>query len=119
MQTTIQSNLEAIREFLHEKADVADPVGVVERLNDAVSLLGLSSETIAEAEKIYLIRLGVLAEQYRDVAATAAKNIIAGKLHEELYYKTLAESYDKQLHYTIESLRTVISFLKTEMQSVK
>lgn len=119
MQTTIKANLDAIRKFLNEKSDVSDPVGVVERLNEAVSLLGLSSETIAGAENIYLIRLGVLAEQYKDMSATAAKNIIAGKLHEELYYKTLSESYDKQLHYTIESLRTIISFLKTEMSSVK
>lgn len=119
MTEIIKKNCILIGKFISEKASLEDPASVMERLNEASALLGTASYDVAECERIYNIKLGELAEQYSEYSPTTAKNIITGKLSEEIYYKTLAESQDKQLHYVIESLRTMISFLKNEMNAIK
>lgn len=119
MNSIIRETTEQINDFLNTKAELENPSSVMEMLNDASSLLGTCSGNIATCEKIYLEKLGLLAAEYAGRPATVAKNIIMGKLSEELYYKTLCESQDKQLHYKIESLRTMISFLKNEMSAIR
>ena len=119
MTVIIIENSKLIGKFLSEKVNVEDPVGVVEKLRDAVSLLGTSSYNTASCEMELAKARGLLAEEYKSYQATTAKSIIEGKLSEHIYYRTLCDSQDKQLHYMIESLRTIISYLKTEINSVR
>lgn len=119
MTSLIRENTVLIGKFLSEKVNVEDPVGVVEKLRDAVSLLGTSSYNTAQCEMELVKARGILAEEYKSYSTTTAKNIIEGKLFEQIYYKTLCESQDKQLHYMCEALRTIISYLKTEINSVR
>ncbi len=119
MTSIIRENTKLIGKFLSEKANLEDPAGVLQRLNDAASLMGTSSYNTAEMERIFVTKKGILADEYKSYGATTAKNIIEGKMAEEIYYKALIESQDKSLHYLIESLRTMISYLKNEMNAIR
>lgn len=106
-----------IRLVMDKKVGLEDPVGVADKLNSLSNLLGLSSECIAWARKYYDEKLGtlVMSPEFKGMSATDKKMFFAMKSSDEIYLVNYAESLNKDLHYCIESLRTLISYLKQEM----
>jgi hypothetical protein len=106
--------IEYLEEFLRRKVNASSPEDIIKRLNDATNLLGMSAELCATTEKIYNRKYAELVEKYPDVNISKLKIIAAGELADEYYNMTYSERLNKELHYTIESLRSIISYLKEE-----
>ena len=118
---TIESWLGEISEAMKKKVTIDDPQGVLEKLNDLSSLLSLNSQCISWAENFYNIKIGELvqAAAYKDHTATDKKFLFPALAEKQIRLKTLAEAQSKDLHYEIESIRSMLSYLKQEMNASK
>lgn len=118
---TIRTSLDSIRKIMDERVELANPTGVAEKLESLSAMVGLSAECVANARKQYDLKLMYLAKSvaYKSYSATDKKMIFAGEASEEIYLVNYAEAINKDLHYCIESLRTLISYLKEELNQTK
>jgi hypothetical protein len=114
----INSAIQYIEDFLKKKVDVSVPADVIERLNDAANMLGLSAELCATTEQIYNKKFAELCDKYPNVNITKLKIIAGGELTDEYFNMNYCEKLNKELHYTIESLRSIISYLKEEYKQI-
>lgn len=118
-ESQVKESIDLIRKAMDERVGLEDPAGIVTKLEALSSMAGLSAECIAWARKYYDIKLGYLLEDraYRGYSATDKKILFASKTTEESFLLNYAENLNKDLHYGLESLRTMISYVKQEMQS--
>lgn len=114
----LREGIKTIREVMDRKVDIANPSGVLEKLNDLSNLLGLSSEMIAQSSRIYNEKIGVLMGAVKGESATDKKLHLAALASEEIYLMEMCQCLNKDAHYVAESLRTMVSYLKTELQSI-
>ena len=107
-----------IGEALALPIDQSNPDEILGKLNSLTGLLPTSSHAVAVAEFIYgekLMQL-TLDNQYSKLSATDKKMIFAGRAKNEIYYVTLTERQNKSITHSIDALRSMISFLKSEME---
>ena len=83
------------------------------------NIQGLSAELIAKTEKIYNQKLGelILAKEYKSLSATDKKILFASLASEEIELMNYAERLNKEIHYQIEALRSLLSYLKEEYRN--
>ena len=110
-----------IGEALALSIDQTNPDEILGKLNSLSSLLATSSHAVALAEMIYSERLMQLTEetQYAKLSATDKKMIFAGRAKHEIYYVTLTERQNKSLTHGIDALRSMISYLKSEVNNLQ
>lgn len=116
----IKNNLEVIRKVMDAKAGLDDPQGVATKLEALSNVLGLSAECIAYARKNLDKRLSFLttAKAYQGMSATDRKMVFSGEASEEIFMVNYSESLNKDVHYVCESVRSLLSYLKQEMQNI-
>ena len=110
----INDILKQIGAFIKEPVNTEIPDEVVGKLTQAVSLLSTSAWAVAETQRAYTEKVYEEAQKHTKVSPTLAKMLIAGTCKDEKYTVDLAEGYNKELHYTIEALRTALSYIKEE-----
>lgn len=95
------------------------PEEVSGKITEFNGLLALSGRMVALTEMIHNDELGKLAEQYKDskLGATDKKMIFAGRLKKEIYYMTYADRLNRGLTHALDSLRSQLSYLKTEFSN--
>jgi hypothetical protein len=111
-----------IREAMDSVVNIAVPDLVLEKLNKLSSVLGTSSQCVADSEKIYNDKIGelILAKEYKSLGATDKKLLFQSLASEEIHLLNYSSQLNKDLHYAIESCRSMLSFIKSEMeQSMK
>jgi len=119
-QQNLESICDQIGNALSLEIDNSNPAEILGKLNELTNLLSTSSHAVALAEMIYSEKLMQLTEnsQYVKLSATDKKMIFAGKAKKEIYYVTLTERQNKSITHSIDALRSMISFLKQEMQNL-
>jgi hypothetical protein len=115
----LKTSIEQIRNAMDVKVGLEDPVGIVTKLEALSSMAGLSAECIAWARKFYDTRLGLMlrSRDYQNYTPAEKKILFAADASNEIFMVNYAESLNKDLHYNIESLRTMISYVKQDLQS--
>jgi hypothetical protein len=108
---------EAIKSELTLTIDSQNGVELVERLSRLVALLPLSAFNVALTETIFNEKTAAVVKTSNESNATRLKMIVNGDCAREIFFKTYAEAQAKELHYSIEATRTMISYLKTEMNN--
>lgn len=100
--------------------DKDNPQEVLGKLNELTALLASSSHCVALAESIYSEKLMQLTEAgtWAGLTATDKKMIFAGRAKTEIYYVTLSERQNRALTHSIDALRSMISYLKSEMSNL-
>jgi hypothetical protein len=118
---TIGQWLGEIRQAMEVKVDVSEPTGILEKLNNLSNLLGLNAQCIAVSERLYNERIGqlVLAKEYKNLGATEKKLLFNSIASTEISLMTLSQAQSKDLHYSLEALRSMLSYLKNEMNAFK
>lgn len=93
------------------------PDQVMGKMGELNTLLATSSHAVALSELIYSQKILDLMEtaKYGNLNATEKKMIFAGLAKDEIYYMTLCERQNRALVHAIDSWRSILSFLKTEM----
>jgi hypothetical protein len=100
--------------------DSSNPAEITGKLQELTCLLANSSHSVALAEMVYSEKLQQLAEdaQWSKLTATDKKNIFAGRLKTEAYYVNLTDRLNRALVHSIEGLRSMLSYLKAEMENL-
>lgn len=118
MHPKVKQITDEVGKYLSKPYNQFDGNEVSTKLTDAVVCLGKLAWAMAQAEKECAVRIGELAEKHGSENATKAKMLISAEMADDEYYLNLAKAQDKQVHYTIEALRTQISYIKNEMNNL-
>lgn len=110
----IETNCLAVRELMDTKIDRHNPDEVTGKLNDLSSIQGLIAEVLAQAERCYNRKAGLILDQIKNLKAGEQKLKLNSICADEIYFLRLSENYNKEIHYQIELMRTQISYLKEE-----
>jgi len=124
MKTTTEINQinQAIIEEISRPVAIDSPLDCLEKLNNLVCYLGNSSECISKSEYLYSQQINELIDTgiFESYNASERKLYIEAKLRNVLFCVKLSETVNKDLHYAIEGLRSIISAQKEEYkQSIK
>jgi hypothetical protein len=117
-QDEIKDRLNAIRMVLDLDVLSSEPASLVSKLEQISGVLGMSAEVMAATEAQHNIKLYAVYEQSGQKSATEKKIIFGEKGKLETYYQSLSEKYNKELHYQIDLLRTLISYAKKDFDTL-
>lgn len=109
---------EAIKNELKTDVDPHSGQELVERLSRLVALLPLSAFNVSLTERLVNEKTATVVKTSQETNATRLKMIVNGETCHENFFKTYAEAQAKELHYAIEATRTLISYLKTEINNI-
>lgn len=119
-----QQNLETICDQIGNtlalQASRDNPDDLMGKLTELTNLLGSSALSVSIAEELYnekLMQL-VLDNKYTKLGATEKKMLFAGLAKKEISYVTLSTELNRSLMKGIESMRSLLSYLKAEMQNL-
>lgn len=98
------------------EVDRSNPDEIMGKLGALTSLLATSSHAVALAEKLMQL---TEANTWAGLSATDKKMIFAGRAKSEIYYVTLTERQNRALTHGIEALRSMISYLKSELNNLQ
>lgn len=88
----------------------------------AVMDMEANISVVADSEVLYNEKIGelVLAKEYKNLTATDKKLLFQSLASQEIHLLNYSAQLNKDLHYSIEACRSMLSFLKSEMeQSLK
>jgi hypothetical protein len=117
-QVEIKENLELIKRVLDMKVIPTDPNCLLDKMAMIASVQSLSADTIVFAEKDYNVKLNQVNNSYSSKSSTERKVIFGEAGKYEIYYQSLAERYNKEIHYQIDILRTLISYIKKDFDTL-
>jgi len=128
LDNTHSANMERVKIFakqigeaIAEKVDQDNPDELMGKLQELANLQSTASYCQAMATRLYNDKVADLCESpaYSTMSATDKKMIFAGRASEEIYYVELCERYSRSLTHAIESIRSILSFKKSEMELSK
>ncbi|MDB5144212.1 MAG: Uncharacterized protein JWQ66_2925 [Mucilaginibacter sp.] len=121
----MDNSLDRLKEFCQQigkeialEIDRTNGDEVAGKLQTLSNLLATSSHACALSKQVYSAKIMELTldNAYVKLSATDRKNIFAGRAKNEGYYVDLCEEQNKSLKYSIEALRSMLSYLKVEME---
>ena len=114
----IEKACQAIKIEIETDVDVLDISAVQKKLMNLTSLMGLSAETMKEAKAIIGYRQKDIINMERNsgLSASILKMKIQSELWEEEAIYIYCDRLNAAISHACDSLRTVISLYKTEMQ---
>lgn len=125
LENTHATNMERVKVFskqigeaIAEKVDSDNPDELVGKLQELSTLQSTASYCLAMATRLYNDKVSELCESpaYSKLSATDKKMVFAGRASEEIYYVELCDRYSRSLTHAIESIRSILSFKKSEME---
>lgn len=107
--------------LIKSTADKSDPDGLAGKISELASLIPSSAHAVAVSEMLYNQRIGELmeAEQYSRMSATDKKLIFQGKASKEIALMTYSERLNKGITHAIDGYRSILSFVKSEMENLR
>lgn len=115
----IETNLSLIKIELEREVDTLNITDVQNKLMSLTSYSGLSAETIRYSRSLVLKRQKDVLEDLKEekLNPSILKMKIESDLWEEISLHTYADRINAAITHSCDSLRTVISLYKAEMQS--
>ena len=109
-----------IGKAISETVNRDDPNEVSGKLEELKSLQASCSHAVALAEMVYNEKIFDLVQQqqYSGLNATEKKMLFAGLAKQEIYYVTLTERQSRSMSHAIEAMRSILSYLKSEMNNL-
>lgn len=118
---SIKEISDTIAKCLNEQVDKDNPDELTGKLMELCSLQASASHCYALAEQVYNHKIAALLTDPRHAKMTATdkKMLFAGLAKEEIFYVTLSERHIKNLSYSIEAIRSALSWKKSELENAK
>lgn len=115
----IETNLALIKIELEREVDTLNITDVQNKLMSLTSYSGLSAETMRYSRSLVLKRQKDVLEDLKEekLNPSILKMKIESELWEEISLHTYADRINAAITHSCDSLRTVISLYKAEMQS--
>lgn len=119
--TQLKELTNLIGKAISQSIDKDNPAEVTGKLAELSALQSTSSHCMALAEMVYNEKLMELVTdaEYSKLSATDKKYIFLGKAKQEGYYVTLSERQSRSLSHSLDALRSILSFMKSEMENLK
>lgn len=110
---------ECLERAISERIDQSNPDELTGKLGELASLQSTATFALAMSEQLYAEKIAELVEMpaYSKLSATDKKMLFAGLAKHEAYYVTMNERLSKNLSYSIESMRSILSYKKSEMEN--
>lgn len=107
-----------ISDCLKSNADKSDPDGLSGKIQELSSLIPSSAHAMATAELLYNQKIGELMEneQFSKMSTTDKKMLFQGKAAKEIALLTYTERLNKGIVHAIDGYRSILSFVKSEME---
>lgn len=105
-----------IGKCISQKIDENNPSELKGKIDELSTLLSLSAHAVALSEKVYNLRVTELFGELDGYTSTDKKMLIQGRASDEIYYLTLCERQNKALVHRIDGLRSILSYIKTELE---
>lgn len=117
---TLEQLTDLIGKAISQEINQNDGDEVVGKLNELSALQSTASHCLALAETTRDLKFMQLAQdnEYSKMTATDKKWIFLGKARNETYYLTLSERLTRSLSHRLDALRSILSFMKAEMQHI-
>lgn len=121
-------NLDKVKELttmisdkISQRVDKDNADSICYRLEELTALQATAAYALSLSEMVYNEKLSslVMQPEYKSYTATDKKMVFAGLAKEEIFYMTLSERLAKNISYSIEAMRSLLSFLKQEMTNAK
>ena len=116
----IDKTLEAIRTVIEMKAEVGDITGLTEKFDKLTQISGTSSFLVGECEEITLEKQGEVMPALLDkkgLTATVIEMYVKGQFPKEYSQLTTAKRLDDKIEKTLDGLRSLISYTRSEMEN--
>ena len=110
-----------IGKAISQTIDKDNPEEVTGKLAELSALQSTSAHCLALAEMVYNQKLMELVTDnaYSNLSATDKKYVFLGKAKQEGYYVTLSERQSRSLSHSLDALRSILSFMKSELENLK
>lgn len=107
-----------IGDAISQEIDKDNPDELIGKLQELAALQSTASYALALAEQLYNTKIAslLISGLYTKYSATDRKQIFVELAKDELFYYNLIERFTKNISYSIESLRTMISYMKVEFE---
>lgn len=120
MKTTKEINEmnQLIVDEIKRQVTIDVPTDCLDKLNNLVCFLGNSTECISRASYILNeAKIKILeSEKVDKLSPNEKKMFIEAKLAKEVYCVQFSENVNKDLHYAIEGMRSIVSAQKEEFK---
>ncbi len=114
----ITNSLNTIRSVLDADVGGCDIDSVREKLLRLTSLMGLSAETMASAKKLLNEKeIGVFVTMDPKMSPSIQKKYLDAHCKDQAAVLTYADRLNSSIVHCVDSLRTVISLYKSEMEN--
>lgn len=110
-----------IGKAISEQIDKENGDEVTGKLMELSALQSSSSYAVSLSEMVYNEKIAELINdtQFSKLSATDKKMVFNGRAKNEIFYVDLAAAQLKSIHYSIEALRSILSYMKQEKQNAK
>lgn len=118
---TVEEMLKVIETIIQLKVDPSNPDEIVGHLNEICAIQANASYCQAEAQRLLADQMAelVMMPIYGGLSATDKKILFAGKCRDLNFLVTYAERLSRSISHKIDALRSMLSFLKMEMEQSK
>lgn len=117
----LKDKAESIRMVIDREVDILDVEGLVKKLSDLINISGLSAELVPKAKLAYresqehVIR--DFMENPTNLPVSTTNELIKARCAKEEVFMDYCLLLDKRISYSQESIRTIISLRKTEINN--
>lgn len=114
----MQKLTKMIGDAIDQTIDQTNADEVMGKLNELSALQSNASHCMALAEMVYNQKIMELVTQgeFSRLSATDKKYVFAGRAKKEAYFMTLSERLSRSLSHRLDALRSILSFIKAEME---
>lgn len=115
----LEYNCSRIQELIEKPINRDNINAIQDKLIDLAAMSSLSAETVAQANKALKLKQEEIITIYKSskLPASILKLQIDSKCAEEFAMFTLADRLNAAITHVSDSLRTIISYAKTELQN--
>lgn len=112
---------EQIGKSIEQQIDKDNPDEVLGKLQELASLQSTASYCLATAKKLHNSRIAklLISNFYKEYSATDRKSIFLELAKEEVFLVNILERYVANISHSIDSLRSILSFMKHELDQSK
>lgn len=118
---TLKDKAESIRQVIDRPVPTEDLEGLLRKLNDLTNISGLSAEIVPQARLQYREAQEKVIREYMEteinLPVSTMNDLIKARTAKEESLLEYCQLLDKRVSYTQESIRTIISLRKQEMNS--
>ena len=111
---------ESFRKAVSTETDLSNPLSILSSIETIINSLPTGATAKAMLDYLYAKNMAqkVLGIKDENLSANEKKALLTAEIGYVLFYNNLCEYLIKEAHYKLDSLRSALSYLKSEVQNL-